>query len=167
MRTAIRYWGVLGTIGLTELLAHFLSLGWGIMTLLAAFAWVALSGASTAAKARSTEDRVNALVPVVGTAYQTANTAHTVATNAQNSANTAQGTADTANNNANTAQGTADTANNNANTALSRVSGLNIPVGRAGGLQNAPSSYTSAWGNSVVSFCTQLNNQLGNAGIFN
>ena len=153
MRTAIRYWGVLGTIGLTELLAHFLSLGWGIMTLLAAFAWVALSGASTAAKARSTEDRVNALVPVVGTAYQTANTAHTVATNAQNSANTAQGTA--------------DTANNNANTALSRVSGLNIPVGRAGGLQNAPSSYTSAWGNSVVSFCTQLNNQLGNAGIFN
>jgi hypothetical protein len=68
MRTAIRYWGVLGTVALTELAAHFLSLGWGLMFLLAAFAWTALSGASVAAKARSTEDRVNALVPVVGTA---------------------------------------------------------------------------------------------------
>lgn len=55
-------------VALTELAAHFLSLGWGLMVLLAAFAWVALSGASVAAKARSTEDRVNALVPVVGTA---------------------------------------------------------------------------------------------------
>jgi hypothetical protein len=71
----MRYAGVLGTVALTELLAHFLSLGWGIMTLLAAFAWVALSGASTAAKARSTEDRVNALVPAVGTAVTLAGNA--------------------------------------------------------------------------------------------
>lgn len=61
----MRYFGVLGTVALTELMAHFLSLGWGLMTLLAAFAWVALSGASTAAKARSTEDRLTALIPTV------------------------------------------------------------------------------------------------------
>lgn len=71
----MRYAAVLGTVALTELMAHFLSLGWGIMTLLAAFAWVALSGASVAAKARSTEDRLSALVPVIGDA-------HTLASNA-------------------------------------------------------------------------------------
>jgi hypothetical protein len=64
----MRWPSVLGTVALTEIMAHFLSLGWGIMTLLAAFAWVALSGASVAAKARGTEDRVNALVPVIGAA---------------------------------------------------------------------------------------------------
>lgn len=64
----MRFASVLGTVALTEIMAHFLSLGWGIMTLLAAFAWVALSGASVAAKARSTEDRVNNLVPVIGAA---------------------------------------------------------------------------------------------------
>lgn len=64
MRTA----AVMGLVALTELAAHFLSLGWGVMTLLAAFAWVGLSGASVAAKARSTEDRVNNLIPVVGAA---------------------------------------------------------------------------------------------------
>jgi hypothetical protein len=58
----------MGLVALTELAAHFLSLGWGMMTLLAAFAWVGLSGASVAAKARSTEDRVNGLIPVIGTA---------------------------------------------------------------------------------------------------
>jgi hypothetical protein len=59
---------VLGTVALTELAAHFLSLSWALMFLLAAFAWTALSGASVAAKARSTEDRVNNLVPVIGAA---------------------------------------------------------------------------------------------------
>jgi hypothetical protein len=78
----MRYAAVLGAIGLTELLAHFLSLGWGLMFLLAAFAWTALTGASTAAKARSTEDRVTALIPAVGTAYSTAQTANTLAGNA-------------------------------------------------------------------------------------
>lgn len=58
----MRWPAVLGTVALTELMAHFLSLGWGIMTLLAAFAWVALSGASVAAKARSTESRLTAHV---------------------------------------------------------------------------------------------------------
>ena len=71
----MRYAAVLGTVTLTELAAHFLSLGWGIMILLAAFAWTALSGATVAAKARSTEDRVNALVPAVGTAYTLASNA--------------------------------------------------------------------------------------------
>jgi hypothetical protein len=89
MRTAIRYWGVLGTVGLTELTAHFLSLGWGLVTLLAAFAWVALAGASTAAKARSTEDRLAAVIPVVGTAYATANTAQSTANTASSLAGNA------------------------------------------------------------------------------
>src|ERR1700685_3399723 len=78
----MRYAGVLGTVALTEVTAHFLSLGWGLMTLLAAFAWVALSGATVAAKARSTEDRLNALIPAVGTAYSTATAANTLAGNA-------------------------------------------------------------------------------------
>lgn len=64
MRTA----SVMGLVALTELAAHFLSLGWGISVLLAAFAWTALSGATVAAKARSTEQRVNDLVPVIGAA---------------------------------------------------------------------------------------------------
>jgi len=71
----MRYAGILSAIALTELAAHFLSLTWGLMFLLAAFAWTALSGASTAAKARNTEDRVNALIPQVGTAYTLANNA--------------------------------------------------------------------------------------------
>jgi hypothetical protein len=78
----MRYAAVLGTVALTELMAHFLSLGWGLMTLLAAFAWVALSGATVAAKARSTEDRLNAQIPIIGAAYATANTANTLAGNA-------------------------------------------------------------------------------------
>ena len=64
----MRWPAVLGTVAFTEVLAHFLSLGWGLMVLLAAFAWVALSGSTVAAKARSTEDRVNNLIPVVGAA---------------------------------------------------------------------------------------------------
>lgn len=64
----MRWPAVTVTVAFTELLAHFLSLGWGLMFLLAAFAWTALSGASVAAKARSTEDRVSALVPVIGAA---------------------------------------------------------------------------------------------------
>jgi hypothetical protein len=71
----MRYAAVLGTVTLTEIMAHFLSLGWGIMILLAAFAWTALSGATVAAKARSTEDRVNALVPVIGAASALASNA--------------------------------------------------------------------------------------------
>jgi cytoskeletal protein CcmA (bactofilin family) len=58
----MRYAAILGTVTLTELAAHFLSLGWGLMFLLAAFAWTALSGATVAAKARSTESRLNAHV---------------------------------------------------------------------------------------------------------
>jgi hypothetical protein len=111
----MRYAAVLGTTALVELMAHFLSLGWGIMTLLAAFAWVALTGASTAAKARSTEDRLTALVPVVGTAYTTAatanataNTAHTTATAAQSAASTAQSTANSASSTASSALSTAN-----------------------------------------------------------
>jgi len=64
----MRWPAVTVTVAFTELAAHFLSIGWGLMVLLAAFAWVALSGASVAAKARSTEDRVSALVPVIGAA---------------------------------------------------------------------------------------------------
>jgi hypothetical protein len=58
----MRWPAVMGAVALTELAAHFLSLGWGLMTLLAAFAWVALSGATVAAKARSTEARLGAHV---------------------------------------------------------------------------------------------------------
>jgi hypothetical protein len=72
MKTA----SALGFVALTELAAHFLSLGWGLMVLLAAFAWVAMSGASVAAKARSTEDRVNNLIPVVGAAATAAANAY-------------------------------------------------------------------------------------------
>lgn len=61
----MRWPGVMGTVALTELMAHFLSLGWALMTLLAAFAWVALSGATVAAKARSTEDRLTAVIPTI------------------------------------------------------------------------------------------------------
>jgi hypothetical protein len=61
----MRWPSVLGTVALTEVMAHFLSVGWGLMTLLAAFAWVALSGATVAAKARGTEARLNNLIPTV------------------------------------------------------------------------------------------------------
>ena len=64
----MRWPSVMGLVALTELAAHFLSLGWGVTVLLAAFAWVGLSGASVAAKARSTESRVNDLIPVIGAA---------------------------------------------------------------------------------------------------
>lgn len=194
----MRYAAVLGTVALTELMAHFLSLGWGLMTLLAAFAWVALTGASTAAKARSTEDRLTALVPVVGTAYTTAQTANSTANTAQSTATTAQSTASTAQSTANTASSTASNALSTANGCLPLSGGtitgaltvngdvkshsdlladgslyvngsghqLSIPQGRATGLVGAPGSYTSAWGGSVDSFCTQVNNALQSAGIF-
>jgi hypothetical protein len=206
MRTAIRYWGVLGTIGLTELLAHFLSLGWGLMTLLAAFAWVALSGASTAAKARSTEDRLAAVIPVVGTAISTANSASTLAGNAlPKSGGTVTGSLTVSGShtagslfvsgnattngshqingnatvNGNISGGTDVSASNNLNAGNNLNGGaavvgnlyvggnhVAIPQGRGTGLLGAPGSYTSAWGNSVVSFCTQVNNALQSAGIF-
>jgi len=66
----------------------------------------------------------------------------------------------------NSVSNTANTANSNANAALSQLGGLNIPQGRATGLTAAPTSYNQTWGNSVVSFCTQVNNILQTCGIF-
>jgi hypothetical protein len=81
-----RWMTTLATAGLAELAAHFLSLTWGFMVLLAAFVYVAVhvtAGVATvASKAKSTEQRVNTLVPVVNTAYTTANNANTTANNA-------------------------------------------------------------------------------------
>lgn len=71
----MRYTAIWGTVAATELAAHFLSLGWSMMFLLAAFAWTAMSGAAVASTARSTKSRVDAIVPVLGQA-------HTLATNA-------------------------------------------------------------------------------------
>lgn len=111
-----------------------------VITLL--WAVIGLSAAATTAntpKARSTEQRLSGVISQVGTTTSTANSA----------------------------QSTANSAQSLANTVDSRTSGLNIPVGRGTGLTAAPSSYNQTWGNSVVSFCTQLNNQLQAAGIFN
>ena len=96
MRIFLRYAATWATLALTEMTAHLLSVGWGMAVLLAAFAWVALTGASVAAKARSTEDRVNALVPAVGAV-------RVMAVNAQSAASTAQGTANSAQSTANNA----------------------------------------------------------------
>jgi len=98
-----------------EALAHFLSLTWGFAALILAFVFFAIrvssAMASTAAKAYTTETRVNAILPVLAT--------HAAGiTTAQNTANGAQSTANTANAAANNAQGTANTANNTANNAL-------------------------------------------------
>lgn len=71
----MRYTAVWGTIGVTELLAHFLSLGWAVMFLLAAFAWTAMRGMAVADKARGTESRLNNLIPVIGDAHSLASNA--------------------------------------------------------------------------------------------
>jgi hypothetical protein len=49
---------------------------------------------------------------------------------------------------------------------VSQGQALSIPQPRGSGLATAPSSYSQSWGNSVVSFCTQVNNSLENAGVF-
>lgn len=158
----MRYAGVLGTVALTELMAHFLSLSWGLMTLLAAFAWVALSGAAVAAKARSTEARVNALIPSVGAAHAAAAAAQSTANTANSNAGNAQSTANTANSNASNAQGTANSAQGTANSVASQVSGLSLHVGMPGGYPATGSPSNAGLG----SYCNNICNQLASAGIF-
>jgi len=108
----------------TEALAYFLSLTWGFMALLLAFLITSLTAAANGAKSRSTEARVNAIVPVLGT--------HSARiTTAQNAANGAQSTASTANTTANNAQGTANNAQATANGAIqsgsnATLSGLHV-----------------------------------------
>lgn len=81
-----RWVTTLMTAGLAEFAAHWLSLGWGFMVLLAGFVFVAVhvsAGAATAvAKAAATEARVSALIPVVGSVNTAANNAVTTANNA-------------------------------------------------------------------------------------
>lgn len=99
------------TAALAETLAYYLSLTWGFMALLLAFIVTSLMASGTAAKSRSTEARVNAILPVLG--------AHsTRITTAQNAANNAQSTANTANTTANNAQGAANNAQATANGAV-------------------------------------------------
>lgn len=132
-------WAVtLGTALLAEAAGHFLSMSWGFMILVFAFIYTGIRMSAATAKSASTEARVNALVPALGSATNTANTANSTANSAQSLANTVD----------------------------SRTSGLSIPQSRPGGLLAAPSSYTLAWGQSVVTFCTQGNNQLQAAGVF-
>jgi hypothetical protein len=113
---------------------------WAVLTevLVVAFVWTAGMMRATSVKAQTTEARVSALIPQV------------------NTVNTA----------ANNAQSTASSALSLANTVDSRTSGLSIPQGRATGLTACPNPPTQAWGNTVVSFCTQVNTILGTAGIF-
>lgn len=66
----------------------------------------------------------------------------------------------------NTINNTANSAQSTANSVQAQVGSLNIPQGRATGLTAAPTSYNQTWGNSVVSFCTQVNNILQTCGIF-
>lgn len=61
----LRYAGTLSAMLFAEFTAHLLSIGWGFTVLLAAFAWVSLSGATVAAKARSTENRLNSVIPTI------------------------------------------------------------------------------------------------------
>lgn len=131
--SAIGSWAVL-----TEVLAHVLSLSWGFGMLVVAFVWVAGMLRIASVKAQTTEARVNALIPQVGTINTTAN-------NAQSTANSAQSTA---------------------NAVQSQVGGLSIPQTRGGGMTSAPVSYNQSWGASVVTEVTQINSQLQAAGIF-
>lgn len=124
---------------------------------LAVFLLISLhaSSSNVAAKARSTETRVANLEGIVfpntgGTVNGDINSTGNV------SANTLQGTL-----NAGYVSGTVS----NANTA-NNLNGLNIPQSRGGGMTNAPASYSQSWGASVVTEVTQINNALGNAGIF-
>jgi len=91
-----------------EVVAWQLGLSWGFALLMIAFVGMAVP---MAAKTRTTEQRVNAIQPVLA-----AHAAGIAA--AQGTANGAQGTANTANNSANNAQGTANSAAANAQTAI-------------------------------------------------
>ena len=75
----MRWVSTLLTAGLAEFAAHWLSLGWGFMVLIAGFVFVAVhvtAGVATVtSKASATEQRVNALVPIVGAVNTTANNA--------------------------------------------------------------------------------------------
>lgn len=75
----MRWAKTIGTAGLAELAAHFLSLGWGFMVLLAAFVFVAVHAMSAVAtvtsKAVATEARVSALIPQVNSVSNVANAA--------------------------------------------------------------------------------------------
>lgn len=173
--SAIGFWAVL-----TEVLAHFLSLAWGFGMLVVAFVWLAGVLRTASVKAQSTEARVNALIPTVKTAYATANAALpasggtvsgnlTVTGNIQCSGFINGGGGGAIENTGGMhINSNGITVDNLANVGSLEVNGqtMTFPVSRAGGLATAPTSYTQSWGNSVVSFCTQVNNQLGAAGIF-
>jgi len=91
------------TAAVAEILAYGLSLAWGFMILLLAFIVTALMAIPSAAKIRTTEQRVNAIIPTlashqaqINTAQGTANNAQSTANNANNAANNAQNTANNA-----------------------------------------------------------------------
>jgi hypothetical protein len=101
-----------GAAVIIELVAYGLGISWGFAALVLAFAGMAIP---MAAKTRTTEQRVNAIMPVLAThaanitaAQTTANGAQTTATTANNAANNAQGAANTAQSAANNAQATAN-----------------------------------------------------------
>jgi hypothetical protein len=107
----MRWPATLAVAALAESLAYFLSLTWGFMALLLAFAVVSTRMAATGAKAYTTEARINAILPVLGQHL-------TLISAAQSAANGAQSTANTANTSANNAQGTANNAQSTANEAI-------------------------------------------------
>jgi len=93
---------------LIELVAWQLGLSWGFALLMIAFVGMAIP---MAAKTRTTEQRVNAIIPTLASHQAQIDTA-------QGTANGAQSTANTANNTANNAQGAANNAQAVANGAV-------------------------------------------------
>lgn len=82
----MRWMATVATAGLAELAAHFLSLTWGFMVLLAAFIVVAVrvTSMATAATSKSalTEQRVNGVVTQLGTTNSNVTAVTTTANNA-------------------------------------------------------------------------------------
>ena len=175
---------------LIEEVGHWLGVSWAVT--LAAFivGVTSLRTSSVTAQVKSAHQRIDALVPAVGTAQSTANSASSAASTAQSTANTAQSTANSAQSTANSAQSTANgclqlsggtitgalTINGNIKSHSDLLADgtvyvnssslpLNIPQARATGLTSAPSSYNQTWGGTVVSAITQLNTNIQAANV--
>jgi hypothetical protein len=81
--------GILASVAAAELAGHWLGLGYGFLVMLAAFTFVALrmsatmaTGSNALVKAQAAHQRLDLLVPKVGTIETTANGAQTTANNA-------------------------------------------------------------------------------------
>jgi hypothetical protein len=162
--------------GFIEEIGHWLGVSWAVT--LAAFL-VGVTGlrmSSATAQVKAAHQRIDALVPAVGTAQSTANSASSAASTAQSTANSAQSTA---NNCLPLSGGTltgALTVNGNIKSHSDLLADgtvyvnssslpLNIPQARATGLTAAPSSYNQTWGGTVVSAITQLNTNIQAANV--